>query len=382
MPPLLRRTKSGLLPLGAAQRRPASLRPDVPAASADNAAAAVAGGRRGAADAVDVPASLLPADLDLSMEVVEWLKEIIIGMDDACAEELELWRGRGGGGGDGDGGSWSFSTKTVALAPRLAAAAAPPSRASANGGGGGGGGGSDGAGGSGGDDWETLVQRRHAACAVAGMAAALQRFYPDMAPERLTRHVHSAVYADELLDEADPALRRAMWALVPQDRRNWMAEDVTEQVLAAMGSLGRARMLGLRAKALAKEPALRTAALAGGGGALVLGAAGVPLGAVAGATTGVLAGVVPACFTFGLALPTFAMFGGFIGAFAGAIAGASAGLLGGGALGGLGYVYQRQVKAQLDTCVGGVASKLAVRLRRRPTPPLPPPATRHVKALL
>lgn len=192
--------------------------------------------------------------------------------------------------------------------------------------------------------WFEGVLAKHAALFVQDAAAVFRRFYPDMTTAELSEHVHSLSHSDSHLAGADPCLRDSIRSLVPLDRKTWVSEDVMEHVAMQRGHLRRGRRLVLQAKGLAKDPRLRTVAMSGTGGAVVLGALGAQVGLVAGMAAGALAGAPLAFFTFFLSIPTFAAVGGGVGACAGAVAGAGTGLVGGSAVGGLGFAYRSELK--------------------------------------
>eukprot|EP00929_Paragymnodinium_shiwhaense_P020885 TRINITY_DN13780_c0_g1_i1.p1 TRINITY_DN13780_c0_g1~~TRINITY_DN13780_c0_g1_i1.p1 ORF type:complete len:413 (-),score=84.33 TRINITY_DN13780_c0_g1_i1:414-1652(-) len=308
----------------------------------------------------DLDAPWLPGEPDLSMEVVAWLKQVVNRTNSEWLEETklglhrlpvpeELKRGpaladcsavseagsppssgsvgrHSGFGDNADAAAGPVVPKAVAatapvpLPVGLALAAETEARSHES-------------------------ARRHAAAAIGDVTAVLRRFYPDMPQEDLTMHVHSVIHAADFTLGTEPRLRSALHTLVPLDRRDWLTEDVTEHVAAVMGLLSTRRWLGLQASAIAKDPAVRAAMVGGSAGALALGTAGAPIGMVAGGLTGALIGIVPACFTFCLSIPAFAVVGGTVGAGAGAVAGASAGFFGGSAAGTLGYSYRRELKA-------------------------------------
>eukprot|EP00927_Polykrikos_kofoidii_P073911 TRINITY_DN69926_c0_g1_i1.p1 TRINITY_DN69926_c0_g1~~TRINITY_DN69926_c0_g1_i1.p1 ORF type:complete len:325 (-),score=35.84 TRINITY_DN69926_c0_g1_i1:70-1044(-) len=259
-------------------------------------------------------APLVPTDLDLSMEVMEWLKDIVVETDREWTNDTKIraaidtssnWMGA-------SAWPWNKATSFVPMSSISSKTC----------------------------DSVTL-RRRRAAVAVTSMVATLRRFYPDMPPDILTHHVHNAVYTGEILRYASEEFHESIRSIVPLDRRDWQAEIVTDQVLIVTDGLSISQRLSLQTAGVRKNPAFLNAVVCGGGCAVLLGAVGAPVGAAAGATTGVVVGIVPSFFTFGLALPTFAVVGGFVGSCSGVVAGASVGLVGGSTLGGLGTLSYR-----------------------------------------
>lgn len=267
---------------------------------------------------LSLPPARFPTELDLSMEVMEWLKQSIARVDAESKEELKL---RALLINEED------CTATTASSEDLTKAEVNEET----------------------QRWHDDTLAKHAAVAVSDVVSVMRRFYPDMTRHQLETQVHSIVYADKLMAvSCGIGLRNALRSLVPWDRRDWIVEDLSEHIAASRGVLSGPRWLGLQAHTLRKDPLFRTMFVAGSGSAVALGVAGAPLGMAAGAVTGALIGIGPAFFTFGLSIPVFAVVGGGVGACAGAVAGAGAGLFGGSAIGGLGHAYRAELKEMAE----------------------------------
>lgn len=246
-----------------------------------------------------------PAQLDLSMEVVEWLKWVVRRIDAALLAEMRLPAFTVTAPPPGTG---HLTSREFAKA--IAAAQQSQRRL------------------------EELWMR-HAVMAVVNMLTVLRRFYPDMTPDQLSLHIHSAIYSKFVLHKADQGLRMKLYELVPRDRRKWHAYDIEAHVRAVHRASKGWHRLGMWVTSLPRDPRFQVVTISAGGGAIILGTAGVSVGFCAGATAGAMVGVVPAFVTFFMSIPVFAALGGGLGAIVGAVTGAGAGAMGGGVFGGM-----------------------------------------------
>jgi len=103
-----------------------------------------------------------------------------------------------------------------------------------------------------------------------------------------------------------------------------------------------------------EDPEALAAVGVGTGTMLSLGCVGGLAGTAVGATTGTVAGALPALFTFGLSLPIGAAVGGSTGLLIGAVAGGAAGFAG-GAITGYGFALYR---AEIQRCTVNITSRV------------------------
>lgn len=113
-----------------------------------------------------------------------------------------------------------------------------------------------------------------------------------------------------------------------------------------------AKKAGSRAKAIASDRHIQSAAVGAAVGAASLGTAGAVGGTLAGGTTGALIGLVFAPFTFGLSIPMGAAVGGGTGCCVGGAAGTSTGFVCGGSAG---FFGSRALRRSADPASTGAA---------------------------
>jgi len=262
------------------------------------------------------PRESAPCDgLDLSMEVIAFLRDTMTQVDAACMEDMKQ-------------PETSMTAPPLAAcnmsSPRIARAMAEARRARQR---------------------IQCVLASHAVDAVLKMIADLRSFYPDITREHLTETIHDVVYSDAIVGHIDEYLKDRLRVLVPRDRCEWYADDIETHIMAASGFCGnRAFQARRKATALAQKPMVQAVVLSASAGAITLGAVGGLVGLTVGTTVGVAVCAVPALCTFFLAIPVCAGAGGVVGACTGMITGAGTGLLSGGALGALGYKYMNNFR--------------------------------------
>lgn len=155
---------------------------------------------------------------------------------------------------------------------------------------------------------------------------------------------YAALYiGSKIYDVYDVVVLRPVGAVKATTRR--VREGVQS---SADYTRAKAQVTASAVRDVASDRRVQVTAGGAGVGAAALGTAGAAGGALMGGTVGALIGVVPAVFTFGLSIPVGAIIGGSSGLLAGGAVSASVGFAGGATGAFVGYTYRGAPAAALQ----------------------------------